>query len=307
MVTRLPPRKSLGGYGTKGKPIELKANFVPVKIDLKKLSYIYHYDVEVSAQKSPDRDLPKSLNAQVVEQFMKTYEGPIFKGISFAYDGKKNIYSNKQISTQKIPLRQRAQFETEYSKPGGRGPEMFIVKIRYAQEINCQNIAQTLAGRGELDFTLVQALDVVMMHGFKMNDSYTNVGSNFFLKQQRRAVELGCGKEIWFGFHQSLRACEGQMMLNIDVAATTFYKGQNLLDFASQTLFPPRRGRDGTTPPPKILANRPLQDNQRKLLEKELKNVKIETRHGKHARHYKVGRLLKESAGTKKFEHDGTI
>ena len=100
-----------------------------------------------------------------------------------------------------------------------------------------------------LDPTAIQALDVALMHGFKMNDAFTSVGRNFFAKHQERARELGQGKEIWFGFHQSLRACEGTMMLNIDVAATTFYKGQNLLDFAAQLLFPLQRARRDGPPP----------------------------------------------------------
>ena len=37
---------------------------------------------------------------------------------------------------------------------------------------------------------------------------------------------LGGGREVWFGFHQSVRPSQWKMMLNIDVSATAFYKGE---------------------------------------------------------------------------------
>merc|ERR1712050_205416 len=142
-------------------------------------------------------------------------------------------------------------------------------------------------GRKELDDqVVVQALDIVMQHGFKMNDAYTSVGRNFFLKQQERAKDLGVGREIWFGFHQSLRPGENSMLLNIDVAATTFYKGQPLIDFAAQILFPLKHRRDGPPAKQQPLKHR-IDERQKKQLEKEIRDVKIETAHGKHKRRYK--------------------
>ena len=213
MTERPLPLRSKYGFGTQGRKIALKSNFFPCEINTTKQKYIYHYDVTVGAIKCPERELPKVLNEQVIEQFMKDYKVILFKNIAFAYDGKKNIYTSKQISTDKIPLRERKKFEVEYSKPGGRGSETFEVSVRYAQELNLSNLNLSLSGKQELDMTIIQALDVVLMHGFKVNDSYTSVGRNFFLKQQQRAKDLGMGKEIWFGFHQSLRDWVGKAFL----------------------------------------------------------------------------------------------
>merc|ERR1712080_220757 len=110
------------------------------------------------------------------------------------------------------------------------------------------------------------------------------------------------GKEIWFGFHQSLRPCNGRMMLNIDVAATTFYKGQTLLNFAAQIIFPVRPNRNNPNPQQKPLGYQ-LNDGQRKALERELRHVKIETRHGEFHRHYRICKLLSDTAASKKFNY----
>jgi len=304
----LPQRRTFGpngGFGNAGRKIALKANFFPVQ--LKNTGSIFHYDISVVSSKCPDQDLPKKVSDLVVRQFLESYKQILFKGVSAAYDGRKNIYTSTRIPESKLPKMERREFELDWSRPGGRGPETFIVALRFAQSIDRNNIQLSLNGKALLDQTLIQALDVVLMDRFKSNDAFTNVGRNFYAKQQERAKDLGCGKEIWFGFHQSLRPTMNGMMLNIDVAATTFYKGQNLVKFAEQIVNPmPPARRDG--PPPR---QRPipakLDERLRRSLEKELKHVKIETRHGKHYRNYRILKLLKDCARSKKFEHDGAM
>lgn len=82
----------------------------------------------------------------------------------------------------------------------------------------------------------VQAMDVILRHLPSMN--YTPVGRSFFSSpgsggpgSHYAAVsragaggayhnpvdsKLGGGREVWFGFHQSVRPSQWKMMLNID-------------------------------------------------------------------------------------------
>lgn len=47
--------------------------------------------------------------------------------------------------------------------------------------------------------------------------SYTPVGRSFFQPPSGYDVHhLGGGREVWFGFHQSIRPSHWKMMLNID-------------------------------------------------------------------------------------------
>ena len=73
-----------------------------------------------------------------------------------------------------------------------------------------------------IPFDAVQALDVVMRHLPSM--TYTPVGRSFFSSPDGYYHPLGGGREVWFGFHQSVRPSQWKMMLNIDVSATAFYK-----------------------------------------------------------------------------------
>ena len=74
-----------------------------------------------------------------------------------------------------------------------------------------------------IPFETIQALDVVMRHLPSMK--YAPVGRSFFSAPVGQTPPLGGGREVWFGFHQSMRPSQWKMMLNIDVSATAFYKG----------------------------------------------------------------------------------
>ena len=45
---------------------------------------------------------------------------------------------------------------------------------------------------------------------------YTPVGRSFFSPPGSDFHPLGGGREVWFGFHQSVRPSSWKMMLNID-------------------------------------------------------------------------------------------
>merc|ERR1719225_1917761 len=66
--------------------------------------------------------------------------------------------------------------------------------------------------------------------------TYTPVGRSFFSSPDGYYHPLGGGREVWFGFHQSVRPSQWKMMLNIDVSATAFYKAQPVIDFMCEVL-----------------------------------------------------------------------
>ena len=45
---------------------------------------------------------------------------------------------------------------------------------------------------------------------------FTPVGRSFFSRPEGYNHPLGGGREVWFGFHQSVRPSHWKMMLNID-------------------------------------------------------------------------------------------
>lgn len=52
---------------------------------------------------------------------------------------------------------------------------------------------------------------------------YTPVGRSFFSSPEGYDHPLGGGREVWFGFHQSVRPAMWKMMLNIDGKVRDYY------------------------------------------------------------------------------------
>ncbi|KTG37073.1 hypothetical protein cypCar_00007877 [Cyprinus carpio] len=123
----------------------------------------------------------------------------------------------------------------------------------------------------------VHAVDVVMRHLPSMR--YTPVGRSFFSSPEGYDHPLGGGREVWFGFHQSVRPAMWKMMLNIDVSATAFYKAQPVIQFMCEVL-----DIHNIDEQP-----RPLTDSHRVKFTKEIKGLKVEVTHcGTMRRKYRL-------------------
>jgi eukaryotic translation initiation factor 2C len=137
--------------------------------------------------------------------------------------------------------------------------------------------------------------------------TYTPVGRSFFSSPDGYYHPLGGGREVWFGFHQSVRPSQWKMMLNIDgnriikmpffikakqifllkVSATAFYKAQPVIEFMCEVL----DIRDVNE------QRKPLTDSQRVKFTKEIKGLKIEITHcGAMRRKYRVCNVTRRPA-----------
>ncbi|KOB76404.1 Protein argonaute [Operophtera brumata] len=142
----------------------------------------------------------------------------------------------------------------------------------------------------EIPHDPVLALDVVMRHLPSM--IYTPVGRSFFSSPEGYYHPLGGGREVWFGFHQSVRPSQWKMMLNIDVSATAFYKAQPVIEFMCEVL----DIRDINE------QRKPLTDSQRVKFTKEIKGLKIEITHcGTMKRKYRVCNVTRRPAQMQSF------
>ncbi len=89
------------------------------------------------------------------------------------------------------------------------------VGIKHVAQVNLEMLEKVLQGEQfGMPFEAIQALDVVMRHLPSMR--YTPVGRSFFAPPEGEPYLLGSGREVWFGFHQSIRPSQWKMMLNID-------------------------------------------------------------------------------------------
>uniref|UniRef100_A0A3Q3JD61 Eukaryotic translation initiation factor 2C 4 n=1 Tax=Monopterus albus TaxID=43700 RepID=A0A3Q3JD61_MONAL len=196
----MPPRRP--GLGTVGKPIRLLANHFQVQIP--KID-VYHYDIDIKPEKRPRR-----VNREVVDTMVRHFKMQIFGDRQPGYDGKRNMYT-----AHPLPIG-RDRVDLEVTLPGEGKDQTFKVSLQWVSVVSLQMLLEALSGHlNEVPEDSVQALDVITRHLPSMR--YTPVGRSFFSPPEGYYHPLGGGREVWFGFHQSVRPAMWNMMLNIDV------------------------------------------------------------------------------------------
>ncbi|KAH6927757.1 hypothetical protein HPB50_007766 [Hyalomma asiaticum] len=201
--------------GTEGRPILLRANHFQISMPR---GFLHHYDVTIT----PDK-CPRKVNREIIETMVQSYS-KIFGNQKPVFDGRKNMYTRDDLPLGK------EKAELEVTLPGEGKDRVFRVAIKWVAQVSLYALEEVLEGRSRhIPMDAVQALDVVMRHLPSM--TYTPVGRSFFSSPDGYFHPLGGGREVWFGFHQSVRPSQWKMMLNIDVSATAFYKAQSVIDF----------------------------------------------------------------------------
>ncbi|XP_075437886.1 protein argonaute-2 isoform X5 [Ascaphus truei] len=265
-------------FGTSGRTIKLQANFF--EMDIPKID-IYHYEIDIKPEKCPRR-----VNREIVEHMVQHFKTQIFGDRKPVFDGRKNLYT-----AMPLPIAREKQVELEVTLPGEGKDRIFKVAIKWMACVSLQALHDALSGRHPtVPFETIQALDVVMRHLPSMR--YTPVGRSFFTASEGCANPLGGGREVWFGFHQSVRPSLWKMMLNIDVSATAFYKAQPVIEFMCEVLdFKSIEEQQ-----------KPLTDSQRVKFTKEIKGLKVEITHcGQMKRKYRVCNVTRRPASHQTF------
>lgn len=270
-----PPRP---GQGNSGKQIVLKANYFKVNIPNGDL---HHYDVDIRPDKCPRR-----VNREIIENMVENFRNQIFQDRRPVFDGRRNMYT-----AQPLPI-DKQRVELDVTLPGEGRDRTFRVAIKWVARVSLYSLKLALDGRLHgIPFETIQALDVVMRHLPSMR--YAPVGRSFFSAPVGSTPPLGGGREVWFGFHQSMRPSQWKMMLNIDVSATAFYRAQSVIDFMCEVL---DSSRD------ELRQSRGLTDSQRVKFTKEIKGLKVEITHcGQMRRKYRVCNVTRRPASHQTF------
>ncbi|CAI5454435.1 unnamed protein product [Caenorhabditis angaria] len=278
-------------HGVDGRPILLRANHFQVRIPG---GTIQHYQVDVSPDKCPRR-----VNREIIGCMIHSFS-KYFGNCRPVYDGKRNMYTRDPLHIG----RDRMDFEVVL--PGDSAVErQFSVSLKWIGQVSLSSLEDAMEGRvRQVPFEAVQAMDVILRHLPSLK--YTPVGRSFFSppaagqhnapshgSQYHAESKLGGGREVWFGFHQSVRPSQWKMMLNIDVSATAFYRAMPVIEFIAEVLELPVQA---------LTERRALSDAQRVKFTKEIRGLKIEITHcGQMRRKYRVCNVTRRPAQTQTF------
>merc|ERR1719438_106147 len=268
-IFKCPRRPNLG---REGRAILLRANHFQISMPR---GFIHHYQISIVPDKCPRR-----VNREIIQTMVQAYSR-IFGNLKPVFDGRSNLYVKDPL-----PIG-NDQVELEVTLPGEGKDRVFRVTIKWVAQVSLFALEEALEGRTrDVPEDSAFALDVVLRHLPSM--LYTPVGRSFFSPPTNYYHPLGGGREVWFGFHQSVRPSHWKMTLNIDVSATAFYKAQPVIDFTAELL--DIRHMDGAGDRVQ------LNDTQRSRLAKEMKGLKVEITHSQSARKYRVCNLTRRSA-----------
>ncbi|RTG90198.1 eukaryotic translation initiation factor 2C [Schistosoma bovis] len=195
-----PPARP--GRGSEGRCISLRANHFEIRMPK---GFLHHYDVSITPEKCPRR-----VNREIIETMVNSmHYQKYFYNQKPVFDGRRNMYTREPLPISKEKV------ELEVTLPGEGKDRVFRVAIKHVSEVSLFALEEALGGHNRhIPNDAVISLDVIMRHLPSM--SYTPVGRSFFQNPDGYENPLGGGREVWFGFHQSVRPSQWRMMLNID-------------------------------------------------------------------------------------------
>lgn len=210
--------------GTRGQKCKLEVNYLKIAVN-SLISKAFHYDVEFVP------DVPKKMLPKALEAFMKKFFGSTF----YAFDGRKNFYTNQLLAVKGVTL--DGSYEQEVEALLGDRKKTFKVKVQYATEIDLsvlKNYTHPSYQHNDKPSQAIQCLDVVLRTAFKpATEAGKAVGVGralYFANENPKQYPLGEGMEMWLGLFQSAVLGRAALYLNVDVAHKAFPSAIPVLD-----------------------------------------------------------------------------
>lgn len=248
--------------------------------------------------------LNTKLNRKVINTMLDAHD--IFKGLYPVYDGKRNLYTRHPLKIEtkfecEIVLRQQDPFDPN----DPRGPKMEHFRIVLKPSIlknsngngctiNLEPLHALFEGKSKaVSEEAIMALETVLRNFPCMR--HIPIGRSFFYPPHPNNIHpLGGGREIWFGYHQSMRLGQWKPMVNLDITATAFYEKRPVLDYIAEVL---GTNVDG------LHRIGGIDQYDRKKISRELRNLRIEVTHLRgYRRRYRIQEdLTDESANRLTF------
>lgn len=263
--------------GSRGRKIRLFANSFPMSIPD---SDCFHYDVEITPDTVP------AVNRRIFDQWRKATAAK--EGRDAVYDGRKNLYTPK-----KMPFPESGDTMTIVlaDATGGR-EQKFNIKIRLVAVINMEKLHRFIQNKGdnEIPREAMTVLDLILAS--RPNSLFTAInkktGSSFY-KPYNPEFNISGGLNLHQGWKQSVKITYKEVLLNLDVACTAFYRPGPLLDVVAG-FFNQRRIQDIN---PRQLGAGTVEFQR---LSKFLSNVNVEiTYRDTGRRKYKIRALSKQT------------
>ncbi|KAF7828018.1 Protein argonaute 7 [Senna tora] len=276
--------------GKEGTVISLLANHFLVQFDSSQK--LYHYNVEITP--NPSKQVARAIKQKLVDS-----NSAVLSGAFPAYDGQKNLYSSVEFQNDKLefyislpiptsklslPCKEMCDLKEKHEQL-----KLFRINIKLVSKINGKELANYLSKEGDdwipLPQDYLHALDVVLRES--PTEKCIPAGRSFYSTSMGRTKEIGGGAVGLRGFFQSLRPTQQGLALNVDFSVTAFHESIGVILYLQKRLEFLRDLSQRKT--------MSLTGEERKEVEKALKNIRVFVCHRETVQRYRVYGLTEET------------
>ncbi|CAG8607400.1 5899_t:CDS:10, partial [Diversispora eburnea] len=283
-----------------GAVIELRANFIPVtKFEFPTVHY-YSFDITDHKKKKAGR---KDSDKVFAEMKLKKKFGANNLPV---YDGGQ-VYSFTELTIGHSTSTRSHEVTIPVDSDGSGRAKHFKVEMKYQGTINLRDIGEyiKIGSKKPWDGSIQNNLTVLNAYtNFKVRSRHLSVGKKaiFPTATDSKPTYLPGGIEMKQGFYQSIRPGWNQLVINVDICATTFYPEGPLIDVVPKILKHPRDKHEKT----RDELRRGLEKREIDALNWYLKGSMVCVTHRGDNRKpkYKVSFLTSEPADIAKFKQD---
>ncbi|KAI3987721.1 hypothetical protein MKX01_028455 [Papaver californicum] len=303
-VTSTVVAKRPDSGGQDGAIIPLLANHFLVEFDAS--DRIFHYDVNISPQ--PSKEVARMIKKQFVQENQQLLSGALP-----AFDGRKNLYSSIEFQEDKLEFFVNLPIPTSksllYSEVNNelleeklQKSKLFRVNIKLVSKLDGNELINYLSKDGDSSIPIPQdylhALDVVLRE--YPAEKCIPVGRSLYSSSMGGGTtDIGGGAVGLRGFFQSLRPTQQGLALNVDFSVTAFHESIGVIPYLQKRLdFLHDLSQRKTAS---------LVGEEKKEVEKALKNIRVFVCHRETDQKYRVFGLTDEATEDLWFrERDGT-
>ena len=213
------------GYGTKGKPVTLWANYF--ELIANGSQRLFRYSIEIKVPKG-ERELRARKARRIVELLLEDHFAQHLDHV--ATDYRSNLVSRGQLEIQEdgYPVRYRVEGEDE-APDDAKVYECILLEtgtlsISELTDYLSSTRASELFGSKE---EVIQSINIVMGQYCKAHPNIASVGANkhYDLSAANiQSMDLGSGLKAVRGFFISARAATARILLNVQVKNAAFYQ-----------------------------------------------------------------------------------
>ncbi|RHZ71116.1 hypothetical protein Glove_262g41 [Diversispora epigaea] len=214
-------------YGKQGHVVKLRSNYF--KVSKFPNVIVSHYSFEST---------PKANKATIAQIYNQVAEDNRFEIYHAVYDGNSAIYSAISLPLESERKGNQFKVTLKRSRSGTIKVGTYEATIRFVQRLNFIELKKHIfGGNASMSEVLTSLAALNAYINFSVRQKYLAIGKGVYPVDTRgKPTILPGGLELKQGFYQSLRPGTECLTINVDICASVFYIGGNVLDVACKVL-----------------------------------------------------------------------